>query len=109
MILAKAAEIMSLAVFGITYLGTTIAAAAPTGAVLEIGALGLCGFMITQNYRQRAGMARIIAHKDAEIRKAETRANTLAVKFTDAVNQLTATIAARPCVRAGEPNTRKPS
>lgn len=108
MILAKAAEIIGLGLFAAVSMIQAAVEGIPQGPLLQLGALGLVGFMVAQNYRQRANIDEVLDRKDAEIHKADARANRLAVEFTDAVNNLTATLAARPCVAAAhEPDKQK--
>ena len=96
MILAKIAELGSLGIFAAASLSE---ASLPMN---QIGALGLVGFMIVQNYRQGVRLEKVIARKDAEVTAANTRANDLAVQFTDAVQNLTHTLGERPCMIDGK-------
>ena len=100
MILAKIAELGSLGIFA------AASFAEPSLPMNQIGALGLVGFMVVQNYRQGVRLEKVIARKDAEVREAHARANDLAVQFTDAVQNLTNTLVNRPCMVDGENNKK---
>ena len=102
MIIAKAVEISSLALFAAVAMLQTLVEGIPQGPILQLGALGLVGFMVAQNYRQGGQLSKVLDRKDAEIRDAEARANIMAREFTEAVRYLTTTLAERPCVAAGE-------
>ena len=105
MILAKIAELTGLAVFAAAAVIEAVATDLPRGALLEFGALGLVGFMVAQNYRQRANIGRVLERKDAEIQAAHQRAERAAGKFTTAIADMTETFAGRPCLAGEKPQT----
>ena len=108
MILARTAELSCLAIFAAASMADAASAGLADAPMLQLGALGLVGFMVAQNYRQGRRMAEVLDRKDGEIRRAEARANRLAIEFTEAVHGLTTTLAARPCIAAQEKEKAKP-
>ena len=71
----------------------------------DFGALGLCAFMIFQNYRQSEAMGKIITAKDAVIERRDqeiidlTRDVALAIeKNTQALSTMTSSLGERPCM-----------
>jgi len=79
------------------------------GWVSRFGALGLCAFMVFQNYRQSDALGKIITRKDATIEKRDqeiiglTRSLATALEQnTQALNEITDSLNERPCMAKKE-------
>jgi len=89
--------------FGL-YAATTLAATAQvpgTGwedMLQKLGALGLCAFMVLQNYRQQEALGRVVARKDAEVNELTKAFLKATQNHTDALNQISDALRSRPCI-----------
>ena len=61
-------------------------------AALQFGALGLCAFMVMQNYRAQRAMA-------AELDRRNQRMEDLVAHNTESMNRLAQALGDRPCLR----------
>ena len=104
----------SLGLFGAAALIDPILAQVPgadglSGWIQTFGALGLCGFMVFQNYRQSDALGKIIARKDEMLETKDsqmvaiTRDLMLAIQNnTIALGRIVESLNQRPCIM-GEP------
>jgi len=92
---------------GLTCFGTVaLAVESPSGMMQAGSLLALVTFMVAQNYRQGARMAKAIESKDREIKAANARADRLSTQFTDAIVGLTGVLEERPCAMAPKDEPR---
>lgn len=106
--IVKVCEISSLAVFAAAGVAADLVGPAIPWAdwIMRFGALGLCGFMVFQNYRQMRETNRVLNRKDAEIRR-------LSDNSVAAMNRIAEALEDRPClagdsrVQAGLPAGRQ--
>ena len=64
----------------------------------KIGALGLCAFMVLQNYRQQEALARVVARKDEQVNELTKSFLQAIQRHTDALNNISDMLRTRPCV-----------
>jgi len=66
--------------------------------VARLGALGLCAFMVFQNYRQSEAMARVLRAKDDQLITLTKQYLDASQRHTDALNGISAALRRRPCI-----------
>ena len=91
----------ALAMFGIANLSAPLLAQAGGGVeewIAKLGALGLCGFMVLQNYRQSEAMGKIIREKDAQLIDLTKQYLAAEQRHSDAINGLSSALRGRPCI-----------
>jgi hypothetical protein len=106
-------KLLAEASFGIfaatNLLASVLAEASVGGGVYEwvnrFGALGLCAFMVFQNYRQSERLGRVIAKKDeviearnTELMKLTKSLATAIDRNTNAMSGMSKTLRERPCM-----------
>jgi len=70
----------------------------PLEWVLQVGALGLCGWMVYQNYRQAERTSHVLARKDETIEGQFKRIDDILANTTHTSNQLVQAMNERPCL-----------
>jgi len=70
------------------------------GWISKFGTLGLCAFMVFQNYRQSDSLGKVIAVKDAQNMELQREVLNAIEKNTQALAALTDGFAKRPCIMA---------
>jgi len=107
---------VSLGLFAATTLAEPIVAQVSDGGVYgwisRFGALGLCAFMVFQNYRQSDALGKVITRQDETIEKHHSEIVGLTLNLatalaqnTRALSDMTAGLHDRPCMakdRTGE-------
>ena len=97
----KALTESALAIFGIANLATPCLAQAGSGVdewVGKLGALGLCAFMVLQNYRQSDNMGKVLRAKDEQLISLTKQYLEASQRHTDAMNEISAALRQRPCI-----------
>jgi len=97
----KALTESALALFGIANLAGPCLSQAGPGIedwVSKLGALGLCGFMVLQNYRQSDNMAKVLKAKDDQIISLTQQYLEASQRHTDAINAISGALRNRPCI-----------
>jgi len=92
---------VSLGVFAAANLSTPFLAQTPPGVeelVGKLGALGLCAFMVFQNYRQSEAMARVLREKDSQLVALTEKKLDVDRKHAEAIEGLSAALRERPCL-----------
>jgi len=95
----KIVEMTGLAGCGVLFImGDVVRQEFPIEVMKWGGLIALVSFMVAQNYRLDARMAKAVERKDREALEARARSDRLAVDFTDAVNTMAAALKDRPCL-----------
>ena len=100
----KVLKTLTDATFGVFALANLAAplAQGSTGDVEEwvarLGALGLCAFMVFQNYRQSEAMGRVLRAKDDQLITLTKQYLEASQRHTDAINGISAALRQRPCI-----------
>lgn len=83
-----------------TYAGASLAASvmATPPDWLQLGALGIVGFMVFQNYRQNREMRQLIAEKDARLERRAAEARQTNEDYNRVQNRLCEVLEDRPCL-----------
>jgi len=92
---------VAFGVFALANLATPVAQTGTGGAeewVAKLGALGLCAFMVFQNYRQSEAMARVLRAKDDQLITLTKQYLDASQRHTDALNGISAALRSRPCI-----------
>jgi len=92
---------LSLGVFAAASVAVPIlgqAAEGFEGIVNKLGALGLCAFMVLQNYRQSEATAKVLREKDRELADLTRQSLHASKNQVDAINDLSAALRNRPCI-----------
>lgn len=66
--------------------------------LIQFGALGLCGYMVLMNYRDRDRMLKVLDKRDEYIREEIEARAQLMDKLTTAMNRISETLEDRPCI-----------
>lgn len=70
--------------------------------MLQFGALGLCSFMVLQNYNQQRALSGVIERKDREIASLVNRLETITLQNAKAMNRLAQALEDRPCLASDQ-------
>ena len=92
---------LSLGVFAAANLSLPFIGQAAGGVeewVAKLGALGLCAFMVFQNYRQSEAMGRVLRAKDDQLITLTKQYLEASQRHTDALNGISAALRQRPCI-----------
>ena len=68
------------------------------GWISKFGTLGLCAFMVFQNYRQSDSLGKIITAKDQQNMDLQREVLTALERNTQALAELTGSLNERPCM-----------
>jgi len=97
---------LALGTFAVANLSVGAVAQTPPAAwedwIQKLGALGLCAFMVLQNYRQTEALAKVVAGKDSQILEMVKQNSVDRQESSAALKELSAVLRERPCIMGGQ-------
>lgn len=107
----KIFELCSFSVFGASSLAASAVGGDAPQWLFQFGALGLCAFMVFQNYNQQNRLTKVIDRKDGEIGTLVDRLEEISSRQAEGLARLAQALEDRPCVagdqRIGTNNRRQ--